>query len=38
MQKGLGGIMFWQLSGDKYENGLLDAIYDEVQAEKKTQR
>lgn len=25
---GLGGIMFWQLAGDKYENGLLDAIYD----------
>ena len=22
----LGGIMFWELSGDKYENGLLDAI------------
>lgn len=22
----LGGIMFWELSGDKYENGMLEAI------------
>jgi chitinase len=36
MKKGLGGIMFWQLSGDKYENGLLDAIDDAVKTEKKT--
>ena len=27
MEKGLGGIMFWQLTGDKAKNGLLDAIY-----------
>jgi len=27
----LGGIMFWELGGDTYdENGLLDAIYNEV--------
>jgi chitinase len=26
MQKGLGGIMFWQLGEDSYRNGLLDAI------------
>lgn len=24
--KGLGGIMFWSLSGDSYENGLLNVI------------
>jgi chitinase len=35
LKNGLGGIMFWQLSGDKYENGLLDAIDDAVKAEKK---
>ena len=35
MQKGLGGIMFWQLSGDKYENGLLDAIHDGIKAKKE---
>lgn len=27
MAKQLGGIMFWQLTGDKPERGLLDAIY-----------
>lgn len=27
LDKGLGGIMFWQLSGDKLEDGLLDVIY-----------
>ena len=27
MEKGLGGIMFWQLTGDKAKNGLLDVIY-----------
>ncbi len=27
---GLGGIMFWQLGCDKYENGLLQAIYNEI--------
>ena len=26
MENGLGGIMFWQLSGDKSEDGLLDEI------------
>jgi chitinase len=25
---GLGGIMFWSLNGDKYEEGLLDIIFD----------
>lgn len=35
MKKGLGGIMFWQLAGDKYENGLLDAIDHAVKSEKK---
>lgn len=25
---GLGGIMFWSLNGDKYNDGLLDTIYD----------
>jgi chitinase len=38
MQKGLGGIMFWQLSGDKYNGGLLDAISDAVEAERKEHR
>lgn len=38
MKKGLGGIMFWQLSGDKYENGLLDAIGDGIKAEKKAEQ
>lgn len=28
IEKGLGGIMFWQLSGDQPENGLLDVIDD----------
>ena len=27
LRNGLGGIMFWQLSGDKSEDGLLDIIY-----------
>jgi chitinase len=26
MDKGLNGIMFWQLGDDKTEHGLLDAI------------
>ncbi|MFS4415159.1 glycoside hydrolase family 18 protein [Maribacter sp. 2307ULW6-5] len=31
MEKGLGGIMFWELGNDtKEENGLLDAIYAEA--------
>lgn len=29
-EKGLGGIMFWELRNDKKQEGLLDAIYDEV--------
>lgn len=36
LKNGLGGIMFWQLTGDKYKNGLLDAIHDGIKAEKKT--
>ena len=31
-QKGLRGIMFWELTLDEYENGLLDVI-DEVKSE-----
>lgn len=34
-KNGLGGIMFWQLAGDKYENGLLEAIDNAVKSEKK---
>ena len=30
----LGGIMFWQLTGDKHANGLLDAIHETVHADK----
>jgi chitinase len=30
MEKGLGGIMFWQLRGDAEKDGLLDAIYEVV--------
>ncbi len=26
IDKGLGGIMFWELTSDAYRNGLLDAI------------
>lgn len=33
IEKGLGGIMFWELGGDLYKNGLLDAIY-KAQTEK----
>lgn len=29
LQNNLGGIMFWQLSGDNSENGLLDVIHRE---------
>jgi chitinase len=29
IQNHLGGVMFWELSGDTYEDGLLDVIYDE---------
>ena len=28
IEKGLRGIMFWQLSGDRSENGLTDVIYE----------
>jgi GH18 family chitinase len=35
IKKGLGGIMFWQFSGDKYENGLLDAIDDGIKAQEQ---
>ena len=27
IKKKLGGIMFWQLMEDKFNNGLLDVIY-----------
>ena len=30
INKDLGGIMFWQLSGDKTEDGLLDVIYNTI--------
>ena len=30
IDNGLGGIMFWQLGGDKPDGGLLDAIYSEL--------
>lgn len=33
VKNGLGGVMFWQLGGDKYENGLLKAIDDGMSAE-----
>lgn len=29
-EKGLGGIMFWELRNDKEQNGLLDVLYKEV--------
>ncbi|MEN9303712.1 MAG: hypothetical protein RL264_2141 [Bacteroidota bacterium] len=32
LEKKLGGIMFWRLNGDVYENGLLDAIDKEKHA------
>jgi GH18 family chitinase len=35
LKNGLGGIMFWQLAGDKCEKGLLEAIDEAVKAEKK---
>ena len=31
LDKGLGGIMFWQLAYDSFNNGLLEAIYEEKQ-------
>ncbi len=33
-EKGLAGIMFWQLGGDRPQNGLLHAIYEELECEK----
>jgi chitinase len=35
--KKLNGIMFWQLTEDIYSNGLLDIIYNEKNAKRKTQ-
>ena len=35
IDKGLGGIMFWQLRDDAYDDGLLEAIDDVKQAYKK---
>ncbi len=32
INKGLGGIMFWQLGDDEFEGGLLNAIFDAKQA------
>ncbi len=32
MDEGLGGIMFWQLTGDKERGGLLDAIYQAIES------
>jgi chitinase len=29
LDKGLGGIMFWQLEGDAEKDGLVDAIFKE---------
>lgn len=33
MEKGLGGIMFWQLTDDRKDGGLLQAIWEEVEGE-----
>ena len=30
IEKGLGGIMFWQLRSDAEKDGLLDAIHEVV--------
>jgi chitinase len=38
MQKGLGGIMFWQLGEDRSRNGLLDAIDDAVKDAANTEK
>ena len=37
IDEGLGGIMFWQLSGDTYQDGLLDTIADVVSAANSAQ-
>ncbi len=37
IDKGLGGIMFWQLRDDPYEDGLLEAIYDAKVGYKKVE-
>ena len=34
IDKQLGGIMFWQLKGDTYREGLLDAIYKQIETYK----
>ncbi len=33
-EQNLGGIMFWSLNGDNYENGLLDIIYNTLEKKK----
>ena len=35
LDKQLGGIMFWRLNGDTYNNGLLDAIYQQINSTSK---
>lgn len=35
LEKQLGGIMFWKLNGDTYNNGLIDTIYTVVKKSKE---
>lgn len=35
LDKQLGGIMFWRLNGDTYNNGLLDVIYKQINSTSK---
>lgn len=35
LDKQLGGIMFWRLNGDTYNNVLLDAIYQQINSTSK---
>jgi len=34
LDKKLGGIMFWRLNGDTYQDGLLDVIYNQIKINK----
>lgn len=34
LDKKLGGIMFWRLNGDTYQDGLLDVIYNQIKIKK----
>ena len=36
LHQGLGGIMFWELTGDMHENGLLDAIVKTLSGDRKS--